>query len=158
MLGVAAMGETNGIIEQYAAHLEAKATRVVIRLTMCFGLVGAVLGGFPRLYTHNALVPAHLGYATLLLGAVAGAYLGYTFGERRALDHRMQARLALHQLQVEESLMRRVAGLPVPAAPPAPASASAPAPVPLQVQQPVPASVAAVPVAAAAIAPAADSP
>src|SRR5205814_1401927 len=84
----------NGIIEQYAAHLEAKATRVVIRLTMCFGLVGAVLGGFPRFYTHNALVPAHLGYATLLLGAVAGAYLGYTFGERRALDHRMQARLA----------------------------------------------------------------
>src|SRR5436305_7185608 len=121
------MAETSGIIEQYAAHLEAKATRVVVRMTTAFGLVGAVLGGFPLLYTKNALVPSHLGYATLLLGAVAGAYLGYSFGDRKAEDHRMQAKLALHQLQVEQDLIRRVAAsVPVPA--PAPQQPVAPQP------------------------------
>src|SRR3954453_8242966 len=106
------MAETSGIIEQYAAHLEAKANRVVLRMTACFGFVGAVLGGFPLLYAKYAIVPSHMGYATLLLGAGAGAYLGYTFGDRRGDEHRMQAKLALHQLQVEQSLMRQIAGAP----------------------------------------------
>src|SRR5881275_496610 len=129
------MAETSGIIEQYAAHLEAKATRVVLRMTTAFGLVGAVLGGFPLLYTKNALVPSHLGYATLLLGAVAGAYLGYSFGDRKAEDHRMQAKLALHQLQVERSLISRVAAVaapvPVPVAAPAPVQPQPVAPMPV---------------------------
>src|SRR3954447_24401815 len=111
------MAETSGIIEQYAAHLEGKANRVVLRMTATFGLAGAVLGGFPLLYTKYAVVPSHMGYATLLLGAVAGAYLGYTFGDRKAEDHRMQAKLALHQLQVEQSLIRQVAATSQPVLP-----------------------------------------
>src|SRR4051812_49820876 len=111
------MAETSGIIEQYAAHLEAKANRVVRRMTASFGLVGAILGGFPLLYTKYAIVPSHLGYATLLLGAGAGAYLGYTFGDRKAEDHRMQAKLALHQLQVEQNLIRQIAATSQPVLP-----------------------------------------
>ena len=117
------MGE-NGIIQQYAAHLERKASGLVMRWTLGLGFVGAVLGSFPLAHISHGLVPSHLGYATLLLGAIAGAYLGYTTGERKAIEPRMQAQLALHQLQVEQSLIRTV-GLPVPT------QAVAPQPVPV---------------------------
>src|SRR4051795_13703429 len=120
--------ETNGIIEQYAAHLEAKAARVVLRLTVLFGLGGAVLGGFPLFYKSHAVVSGHMGYATFLLGAVAGAYLGYTFGDRKALDFRMQSRLALHQLQGEQSLIRSVAAAPPRAPAPVRAALAPPRP------------------------------
>jgi outer membrane biosynthesis protein TonB len=167
------MAETSGIIEQYAAHLEAKATRVVLRMTATFGLVGAVLGGFPLLYTRYAIVPSHMGYATLLLGAGAGAYLGYTFGDRRAEDHRMQAKLALHQLQVEQSLIRQIAAaprvvqqpvqpqpvLPVQVQPqPQPQPQPQQPLVPVQVQQPAPPPVAPAPVLPAPVPPAPASP
>ena len=116
------MAETSGIVELYAQHLEAKASRLVLRSTLIFGFLGAVLGGFPLLHVSNAVVPSHLGVATLLLGALAGAYIGYTIGERRAVEVRFQAQLALHQLRIEQSLIARA-----PAAPAAPARA-APAP------------------------------
>src|SRR4051812_8827935 len=156
------MAETSGIIEQYAAHLEAKANRVVRRMTASFGLVGAILGGFPLLYTKYAVVPSHMGYATLLLGAVAGAYLGYTFGDRKAEDHRMQAKLALHQLQVEQSLIRQVAAVsPLMQQPVQPVVPVQPQPqpvIPVQVQQAAPAPVAPPPVAPAPVSPAPVSP
>src|SRR5690348_1954876 len=117
------MGE-NGIIQQYAAHLERKASGLVMRWTLGLGFVGGLLGAFPLAHISHGLVPSHLGYATLLLGAIAGAYLGYTTGERKAVEPRMQAQLALHQLQVEQSLMR---------------TSAVPAPVPVPAQVPVPA-------------------
>src|SRR3954447_5378390 len=131
MNGVAAMAETTGIIEQYAQHLERKASGLVLRFTAFGALVGAVLGGFPLFQSaSSALVPHHLGYATLLLGAAAGGYLGWSFGERRALEIRFQAQIALRQLQVEQSLMRQVAARPAPVpAAPAPARVAPPAPV-----------------------------
>src|SRR4051794_4776499 len=178
------MAETTGIIEQYAAHLEAKASRVVLRMTASFGLLGALLGGFPLLYTKYAIVPSHMGYATLLLGAGAGAYLGYTFGDRRAEEHRMQAKLALHQLQVEQSLMRQVAAAARPAVQqpvvqqpqpqfqqpvvpvqvqqqvqqPVPVPVAMPAPVPVAPPPVAPAPVAPAPVAPAPVAPAPVAP
>jgi hypothetical protein len=154
MNGVAAMAETTGIIEQYAQHLERKASGLVLRFTAFGALVGAVLGGFPLFQSaSSALVPHHFGYATLLLGAAAGGYLGWSFGERRAIEPRFQAQIALHQLQVEQTLMRQVAARPAPvAAPP-----SLPAPVPVAPPAPVPVAVAAPP-AVAAPAPVAPSP
>ena len=152
------MAETSGIVELYAQHLEAKASRVVLRSTLIFGFIGAVLGGFPLLHVSNAVVPSHLGVATLMLGALAGAYIGYTMGERRAVEVRFQAQLALHQLEIEQSLMGRVAA---PAAPAAPAQApvqvtvqAAPAPVAPPAPSPEPAPAPAPPVAAPAPAPA----
>ena len=97
------MAETTGLIEQYAQYLEHKASGVVLRLAVLGALVGAALGGFPLFQHANALVPHHLAYATLLLGAAAGAYLGWSLGERRAVDLRFQAQLALRQLQVEQA-------------------------------------------------------
>jgi hypothetical protein len=146
MNGVAAMAETTGIIEQYAQHLERKASGLVLHFTAFGALVGAVLGGFPLFQSaSSALVPHHFGYATLLLGAAAGGYLGWSFGERRAIEPRFQAQIALHQLQVEQTLMRQVAARPAPvAAPP-----SLPAPVPVAPPAPVPVAVAAPPPVAA---------
>lgn len=141
------MVESTEIIEQYARHLEQKASSLITRFTIRFGLVGAVLGGFPLVEVENPLVPSNLGYATLLLGALAAAYLGYRHGERKAIEPRLQARMALRQLQVEQSLIRRVAP---PAAPPQPARAAQPAPAapphpvaPAPAPQPVPQPVAA---------------
>jgi hypothetical protein len=146
------MAETTGLIEQYAQYLEHKASGVVLRLSVLGAVVGAALGGFPLFQHSNALVPHHLAYATLLLGAAAGAYLGWSLGERRAVDLRFQAQLALRQLQVEQALMRGAvarpaapaavpapAPAPVVATPAAPAQASAPAPASAPTPAPAPA-------------------
>jgi hypothetical protein len=136
MKKVAGMAETGHIFEQWAKHLESKASGIILASTVAGGLVGAVLGGVPLLHISNGVVPHHLGYATLLIGAFAGAYLGWSFGQRRATGLRLQAEVARRQFQVEQSLIRRMMQL-APAPPahrapaPAPVSAPAPAPAPL---------------------------
>jgi hypothetical protein len=154
----------NGIIQQYAAHLERKASGLLMRWTLGLGFVGGLLGAFPFLHISHGVVSGRLGLGTILLGALAGAYLGYTTGERKAIEPRMQAQLALHQLHVEQSLIGRVAApapmaapvvaapAPVAAAPVAPAAPAAPvvtAPLlaPPAPVVPAPAAVAPAPVA-----------
>jgi len=124
----------NGIIQQYAAHLERKASGLLMRWTLGLGFVGGLLGAFPFLHiSHGVVSGGRFGLGTVLLGALAGAYLGYTTGERKAIEPRMQAQLALHQLQVEQSLIGRVVASPVVASPVVPAVPVAPAPVPAPV-------------------------
>jgi len=140
MNGVAAMAETTGIIEQYAQHLERKASGLGLRFTAFVALVGAALGCVPLFQSaSSALVPHTFGYATLLLGAAAGGYLGWSFGERRAVGLRLQAEVTRRQFQVEQSLIRRVMQLapthPVQQAPVQPAPVAA---VPQPPVQPAP--------------------
>jgi hypothetical protein len=175
--GRSAVTAENGIIQQYAAHLERKASGLLMRWTLGLGFVGGLLGAFPFLHISHGVVSGDLGLGTMLLGAIAGAYLGYSTGQKKAVEPRMQAQLALHQLQVEQSLIGRVAAAPVPvpapvvAAPPVtPPAAVAPAPVapapappasaPAFVQAPAPAPLAPAPapVAPAPAAPAAPAP
>jgi hypothetical protein len=149
------MSESNRIIQQYAAHLEKKASGLVLKFTIGLAFVGAVLGAFPLLHTSQQLVPHHLGYATVLLGAAAGGYLGRSLGERRAAEPRLQAQLAIRQFQVEQSLIRHVvSSLPPPGQQPAPVQqapvpvaqpAPAPAPAPVAPAPPLPAVAAVVP-------------
>ena len=141
------MADTGHIFEQWAKHLEKKASGIVMASMVAGGIVGAVLGGVPLLHLSNGVVPHHLGYATLLIGSAAGAYLGWSFGERRAVGLRLQAEVARRQFQVEQSLIRRMMQLaptpPVhqPAAPapvaPAPVAATPVAPPPAPVTAPV---------------------
>jgi hypothetical protein len=145
------MAETGHIFEQWAKHLEAKASGLVMACTVAGGLVGAVLGGVPLLHLSNAVVPHHLGYATVLIGAAAGAYLGWSFGERRAVGLRLQAEVARRQFQVEQSLIRRMMQLaptppvqqapvqqaPVQQAPVAPTPPPPPPPAPAPVPPPM---------------------
>lgn len=140
------MTETGHIFEQWAKHLEAKASGLVMASMVGGGLIGAALGGVPLLRLSNAVVPHHLGYATLLIGAAAGAYLGWSFGRRRGTGLRLQAEVARRQFQVEQSLIRRMMQLaPAPPVQQAPVQQVPVAPPPPPVAAPAPPPVAAPP-------------
>jgi hypothetical protein len=131
------MTETGHIFEQWAKHLEAKASGLVMASMVGGGLIGAALGGVPLLRLSNAVVPHHLGYATLLIGAAAGAYLGWSFGQRRGTGLRLQAEVARRQFQVEQSLIRRMMQLaPTPPVQQAPVAQPPAQPAPLAPQPP----------------------
>src|SRR6266849_7589596 len=120
------------IVERYADHLERKASGRITLFTIFFALVGSMLGSVPLFPLKYGLIPHHLGYATLLVGAAAGGYLGYTMGARRAEGLRLQAQLMLHQLKLGQSLVQvatPVASVPLSYVPPAPLSVPPPAPV-----------------------------
>src|SRR6185312_11120774 len=118
---------SEGIVEQYAAHLEKKASSVVLNFAVGGSIVGAALGGLPRFLPHNLISAGGASYFAVLLGAIAGGFLGRALGEKRAVGLRLQAQMALHQLQVEQRLAQPVARAAAPAAvAPAPV---APAPV-----------------------------
>ncbi len=104
-------------------------------------------------------IPAIFGFATILLGALAGVLVGYVIGEGRAFRLRVQAQTALFQVDIEKRLESALmvqsrliaaalgvaapAAAPVaaPVAPPvaAPPVAPAPAPVPAAPAQAAPA-------------------
>ena len=143
-----------GIIEQYADHLYRKAAARVTCYTIAGALLGALAGAVASGLLHltsQPLIPSHLGYATLLIGAAALGFYGYRLGGQRAFGLRLQAQLALHQLQVERTILRPAAAVsaaaahhleaPAPPAPPAPVAPAPPAAPPL----PAPAAVAPAP-------------
>jgi hypothetical protein len=149
------------IVERYADHLERKASGRISLFTIFFALVGSMLGSVPLFPLKYGLIPHHLGYATLLIGAAAGGYLGYTMGARRAEGLRLQAQLTLHQLQLGRSLLQDaapVAAVPLSYIPVAPAPVVA-APVAPEPQAPaVLPPVAPAPLVAPAAAPASSAP
>ena len=49
-------------------------------------------------------IPAIFGFATILLGALAGVLVGYVVGEGRAFRLRVQAQTALFQVDIERRL------------------------------------------------------
>jgi hypothetical protein len=134
------MTELNeGIVELYAEHLLKKASSAVLSLTVSGVLGGAVLGAVPHLLSHSVVSPGTT-YFAVLLGAIAGGFFGRSLGEKRAVGLRLQAQMALRQLQLESRAVQ------APAAPVARPVAPAPAPVPVPVAPaPVAAPVAAPP-------------
>jgi hypothetical protein len=104
------------LIERYAARLEQKAGSRVTRLTVVGGLFGAFLGGMPLFSLLHTAIPHRYGYALLIAGAAAGGYLGFSLGESRAAGLRLQAQVALHQLELER-LVQRLEPEPAAAAP-----------------------------------------
>jgi hypothetical protein len=143
------------IVERYAEHLARRASARIIAYTIVCALFGALLGSVPLVAPNRVLIPHVLGLALLLIGAAAGGYLGYTIGVRRAEGLRLQAKVTLHQLQVELMLVQPLA--PVATAPAAPAPVT-PAPSPAPPAQVAPAPVAPAPVAPAPVAPAPVAP
>jgi hypothetical protein len=145
-----AMEDLNeGVVEQYAGYLLKRASSVVVSFTVGGVIAGAVLGAAPGFLSHS-LIPAGTKYFAVLLGAVAGGFLARTIGDQRALGLRLQAQMALRQLQLESRFVtasaapaaRPAAPAPVSpavAAPPAvPAPVTAAAPVPPAVRAPAP--------------------
>jgi hypothetical protein len=119
-----------GIVELYAEHLLKKASSAVVTLAVGGAIAGAALGAVPGLLSHSVISPG-ANYFAVLLGAIAGGFLGRSLGEKRAVGLRLQAQMALHQLQVENRLVatpvaRLVAPAPAPVATPAPVVVAAP--------------------------------
>lgn len=133
------------VIERHAAALHQKAGSRVARFTFFGFLIGSVIGAStvvaPMVSSVHSLLPHRFAYAAIVMGAAAGAYLGYLIGQSRAVALRLQANLAVHQLEIGRALHRfealRVA---------LPAAASLPAPTPVPAAPaPAPAPVAAAP-------------
>ena len=132
-----------GIVEQYAQHLLKRASSAVLMLAVGGAIGGAAIGAIPGLLSHSVISPG-ANYFAVLLGAIAGGFLGRSLGEKRAVGLRLQAEMALQQLAFQSrfvspprvAVARPAAPAPVPAT--TPASVAQPAPVPVPVAQPAP--------------------
>ena len=135
------------VVEQYADFLYRKAAARVTGYALAGTGLGLLLGAIASGKIHltsQPLIPAHLGYATMLIGAAALGAFGYRLGGRSSYGIRLQAQITLHQLQLGRAI---APAPPVQQAPPVSPPVSAPAPAPVApVAAPVPAPVAAAPV------------
>jgi len=163
------------IMEEFARQLMHKADSVRVGSSVAGGIVGVIFGAVPLTPLSSVWpIPAIFGFATILLGGLAGVLVGYVVGEGRAFRLRVQAQTALFQVDIERRLesallvqSRLIAAALGPAVPAAAPVAAAPAPVPAPVPAapappapvpaaPVPAAPAPAPVPAA-VAPAAPA-
>jgi hypothetical protein len=133
-----------GIVEQYAGHLLKRASSLVVSFTVVGVIGGAALGAAPGFLSHS-LIPAGTKYFAVLLGAIAGGFLARSIGDRRALGLRLQAQMALRQLQLESRFVTAPAAPAARPAAPAPVSPAVTAPpavaAPVTVATPVPPAV-----------------
>ena len=158
------------IMEQFARQLMHKADSVRVGSSVAGGVVGVILGAVPLTPLSSVWpIPAIFGFATILLGGLAGVMVGYVIGEGRAFRLRVQAQTALFQvdierrlesaLMVQSRLIAAALGPPAPVAAPvaaAPAPPAAPAPVAPAAPAPVTPAPAPVTPAPAPVAPVAE--
>ena len=130
-----------GIVEQFSEHLSRRAASAVATLSVVGVLVGAFLGGVPGHMSHSLISPG-VNYLAVVLGGIAGGFVGRSQGEKKAAGLRLQASFVLY-----------LGGRAAPRAA-APAQAVAPAPVPAPPAPSAPAPVAPPPAAPAMTAPA----
>ena len=147
-------------IERHALALHQKAGSRVARFTVFGVLIGTALGASaiiaPMVSSVHSLLPHRYAYAAVVMGAAAGAYLGYLMGQSRAVALRLQANVAVHQVEIGRALHRIEAmRLPLPAAASLPTPAPAPAPAAVAPPPlPAPAPVVSLPPAPPALEPA----
>ena len=90
------------VIEVAARRLYEKATASLIVSIVAGASLGAAFGAVPLTPLGEAWpIPSTFGPATMLLGALAGAAIGYVVGDNRAFRHRLQAQAMLTDLQRE---------------------------------------------------------
>lgn len=136
-----------GIVEQYAEHLTRKAASAVATMSVFGVLVGAAVGGVPGHLSHSLISPG-VNYLAIVLGAIAGGFVGRSQGEKRAVGLRLQAGFVLHQGGIAP---RAVAPAAAPAPAPVAAAPAPPAPTPVAVAPLAPAPVVQAPVVQAPV-------
>lgn len=131
------MSSDPAVIERYAQGLQQKAGSRVTRLTLYGLAIGGLVGATPLLaplVSHvHSYVPHRFAYAAVVIGLAGGGYLGFLIGQSRAVALRLQASLAVHQIELGRALHRVEAlklPLPTAASLPVPTPAPAPAPAP----------------------------
>jgi hypothetical protein len=136
------------IIERFADRLYEKAKAFVASSVVAGAALGASFGAVPLTSLGASWpIPSSFGFATMLVGAVAGSVLGYRIGDARSFAYMLQAQTALCQLQIERNTAAaatRPAAEPVLVPPPAPTpeavaprAVAAPAPEPEPEPRPV---------------------
>ncbi|MGI8421131.1 MAG: hypothetical protein ACR2MU_02540 [Gaiellaceae bacterium] len=150
------------IIERFAEQLSQRAESVRTGLAIVGGIVGVGFGTVPLTpLGASGPIPSTFGFATILVGGLAGVLIGYVVGEGRAFRYRVQAQMALFQLQIERNTTARltaaIAELPTSAPrsapPPAVSPPTPPAVAPAASSPPPVAAVAPVPPPVVAAAP-----
>src|SRR4051812_32190823 len=145
--------QSEGIVQAYAEHLARKAGSVVVTYAVGGTVAGAALALIASKMPGGLINPGVRNFA-ILLGAIAGGFLGRSIGDKKAAVLKLQAGLALHQAQLAQKLAARpFAPAPVAQAAPAPVAPAPVAPGPVPPEPVEPAPVAPAPVAAAPIAP-----
>lgn len=92
------------IIEQAAERLNGKARATLLGSVFVGLSLGGALGVVPLTSLGSQWpVPHSFGFATALAGTLIGALIGYVVGSARAFGHRLQAQVALSQLQLERN-------------------------------------------------------
>src|SRR3954469_11069037 len=143
--------QSEGIVQAYAEHLARKAGSVVVTYAVGGTVAGAALAFIASKMPGGLINPGVRNFA-ILLGAIAGGFLGRSIGDKKAAVFKLQAGLALHQAQ----LAQKLAGRPAVQAPvaPAPVAQAAVPQAPVAQAAPLPPA----PVAPAPIAPAPSAP
>jgi hypothetical protein len=139
------------VIERFAEQLLRKADSVRVGSAAVGGILGVIFGAVPLTPLESVWpIPSRFGVATMLIGALSGVLVGWVVGEGRAFRFRVQAQMALFQLEIERKVEAAVVGAVTqapaaapPAPAPAPARVAAPAPDPppapaLQLPPPLP--------------------
>jgi predicted lipid-binding transport protein (Tim44 family) len=133
------------IIERFAEQLMAKADSTRVGFGVGGGIFGVLVGAVPLTPLQSVWhISGAFAFASILIGGMIGVLLGYVVGEGRAFRYRVQAQMALFQVEIEKKVAaavapRRAVVRPPAAAPaPSPAPASAPAPAAVQPAPPVP--------------------
>src|SRR5207244_6455185 len=123
------------VIERLAEQLLSKAESVRVGSAAVGGILGVVFGAVPLTPLESVWpIPGRFGVATMLIGALAGVLMGWVVGEGRAFRYRVQAQMALFQLEIERKVEAAVTQAATAVAPapvetaPAPAPVAAPAP------------------------------
>jgi hypothetical protein len=94
------------VIELFAVQLERRATAVRRGFTLAGLALGAIFGSFPLTSLGAAWpIPHVFGFATLLVGATIGAFIGWVVGEGRAAMYRLHAQTTLCQLHAQRTTL-----------------------------------------------------
>ena len=123
------------VIERFAEQLLRKADSVRVGSAVVGGILGVIFGAVPLTPLESVWpIPSRFGVATMLIGALSGVLVGWVVGEGRAFRFRVQAQMALFQLEIERKVEAAVTQAATAVAPapvetaPAPAPVAAPAP------------------------------
>lgn len=85
------------IIQKFSGELYRQADRIVLMSAIRFGIVGAVVGAVLSGVTGTSVF-----FGLLVLGGIA-AFIGALMGQEKAFALRLQAQVALCQVQIERN-------------------------------------------------------
>src|SRR5438045_2284458 len=92
------------VIEKFAASLYRKAVSAQRGSVVVGVVLGAVFGGIPLTSLGDAWpIPSSFGFATLIVGAIAGGIIGFVIGDARSFGYKLQAQAALCQVEIQRN-------------------------------------------------------